>query len=63
MNDLNKFPTIKLYMEAMAEEKMRFHLVQISHIVSQYNDPNFQDHLIAKRKLNWAQTTHISLKR
>ena len=60
---LKNFTAIKLYMEALAEEKLRSHLTQISSIVDRYNDNQYRSEMISEKKINWDQTTRMSLKR
>jgi hypothetical protein len=38
MKDLERFPTIQIYMQAMAEEKLKFHLSVIWNIKNQFKD-------------------------
>jgi hypothetical protein len=46
MDCLKNFAAIKMYMEAIAEEKLQAHLSMVSAIVQRYNNPKFRTRML-----------------
>lgn len=60
---LEHFSAIKSYMEALANEKVKYALILQDSLVKRYLDPKQKDKLIAKRMENKEITLYMSLKR
>jgi hypothetical protein len=60
---LEHFPAIKSYMEALANEKVKYAWILQDSLVKRYLDPKQKDTLIAKRMENEEITLYMSLKR
>ena len=61
IEELNKFESIKEFMNNMAKEKKSYHHILINSILCRYNDPSEAKTLIDQR-MNDSITTHMSLK-